>query len=328
MPTILNSKSIYYDDVNLIAQPQIHIKSRSEIPKELNRIIVAPMQSVVGEKFALEALRLGLQVCLPRFIKFENQVKIWEKARFLKLNVNNLWFSIGLNAKEQDVVYDFVNSQNDSLQNVNILIDVANGYLKSLQMTACFLNHPYNSRVMVGNVHSANGLALYSSHINYKSFFVRVGIGQGGVCKTAEVTGYTRGQITEIIECFNSKWANQIIVADGGIRNSGCAVKAFGAGADFVMMGGYFARAKEAQNVIDGEYSYWGGASHKQQLKDKGKIYRHSEGREVEIKEENVKSLEELVNDLWGGISSGVSYSGYNSLSCFIGNGVFEIKAK
>jgi hypothetical protein len=42
--------------------------------------------------------------------------------------------------------------------------------------------------------------------------------------------------------------------------------------------------------------------------------------------DDELRPLEELVDELWGGISSAVSYSGYNTLKRFIGNGVFEIK--
>jgi hypothetical protein len=52
MAKILKDKSIYYNDVNLIAQ-RCKVKSRSDIPKELNRIIVSPMQSIIGKTFAL-----------------------------------------------------------------------------------------------------------------------------------------------------------------------------------------------------------------------------------------------------------------------------------
>jgi hypothetical protein len=64
---------------------------------------------------------------------------------------------------------------------------------------------------------------------------------------------------------------------------------------------------------------------HKQQILSTGKTYRHSEGKEVAILDE-LSPLEKLVEELWGGISSAVSYSGYKTLKDFIGNGVFELK--
>jgi hypothetical protein len=115
------------------------------------------------------------------------------------------------------------------------------------------------------------------------------------------------------------------IVADGGIKNSGYAAKAFGAGADAVIMGGYFARAIEAETNLYGDGTYWGGASEKQQILATGKASRHSEGKEFKI-DEPILPLDKLVSDLWGGISSAVSYSGYKSLTDFVYNGYFEIK--
>ena len=55
MAQILKSKSIYYNDVNLVAQP-CKVKSRKDIPVELNRVIVSPMEAIVGKTFALKIL--------------------------------------------------------------------------------------------------------------------------------------------------------------------------------------------------------------------------------------------------------------------------------
>ena len=57
MAQILKTKSIYYNDVNLIAQP-CKVRSRRDIPVELNRIIVSPMEAIVGKTFALKANEL------------------------------------------------------------------------------------------------------------------------------------------------------------------------------------------------------------------------------------------------------------------------------
>ena len=68
---------------------------------------------------------------------------------------------------------------------------------------------------------------------------------------------------------------------------------------------------------VYGDGTYWGGASEKQQLIAQGVATRHSEGKEFKI-EDPILSLEKLTSDLWGGISSAVSYSGFNSLENFI----------
>lgn len=312
MPLFSNRSSLYYKDVNLIAGPQKFLSSRSEVPLELHRIIVAPMAAVVGETFVKKALELGLTVCLPRFDSLENRMRLLAS---LGNPQSKLYFSIGLND------FEAVKALKEIGHNY-ILVDVANGYLHSVREFVEKLQQDFFN-VMVGNIHSESGMEMY------RDVMVRCGIGSGGACGTSNMTGYNRGQITELNECqYLKEKQNNILIADGGISEPGYAVKAFGAGADYVMIGRMFAFAEESANIISGEYAYWGGASHYQQLKHKGAISRHSEGKVLKLDEDNIKPLSDIVNDLWGGISSGVSYSGYPSLKEFIGNGIFEIKNK
>ena len=328
MAQFLKTKSIYYNDVNLVAQP-CKVKSRKDIPVELNRIIVSPMEAIVGKTFALKANELGLTVCLHRFCSIAEQVELYNSLP----NKDNVFVSIGLND------WDRV----DALAEIGAtswLIDMANGYM-SKEIDECVLNLSERARIqdlMMGNVHSEYGFQMLANVAYDKSFkkFVRVGIAGGSPCATNDSTGYNRGPITEIMEIDeHNPWDSAsdaiymrdkpFIIADGGIKNAGYAAKAFGAGADYVMMGGYFARAFEAETHLRGDGHYWGGASHKQQILSTGKVYRHSEGKEVPILDE-LRPLETLVDELWGGISSAVSYSGCKTLSEFIGNGVFELK--
>jgi GMP reductase len=319
MAKILKTKSIYYNDVNLVAQP-CKVKSRKDIPVELNRIIVSPMEAIVGETFALKANELGLTICLHRFCSVEEQVDLFNKLP----NKANVFVSIGLNDWER--VQQLKDAGADKW-----IIDTANGYMHN-EIQKCVDKLSDVSSVydlMLGNVHTEKGFQLLSDikskHKHDK--YIRVGIAGGSPCATNDSTGYNRGPITEIMEIEECSPYDPkpFIIADGGIKNAGYAAKAFGAGADYVMMGGYFARAFEAETHIRGDGHYWGGASHKQQILSTGKVYRHSEGKEVQISDE-LRPIEALVDELWGGISSAVSYSGYDTLENFIGNGVFEIK--
>jgi len=319
MAQILKSKSIYYNDVNLVAQP-CKVKSRKDIPVELNRIIVSPMEAIVGKTFALKANELGLTVCLHRFCSIEEQVELYNSLPYKQ----NVFVSIGLND------WDRVKALNDAGAD-KWLIDMANGYMHN-EIQECVnklsdLVSIYD--LMLGNVHTERGFQLLSNiqskHKHDK--YIRVGIAGGSPCATNDSTGYNRGPITEIMEiegCYPNDH-KPFIIADGGIKNSGYAAKAFGAGADYVMMGGYFSKAFEAETHVRGDGHYWGGASHKQQILSTGKAYRHSEGKEVPILDE-LSSLQTLVDELWGGLSSAVSYGGYDTLTNFIGNGVFELK--
>jgi len=328
---LLNSKSIYYDDVNLIAQPT-EVKSRKEINQELERIIVSPMQSIIGQIFANKALDLGLTVCLHRFDStIQDRLKLINDV-FLNMknpetSVKRLWVSVGLKDLEniEAIIHQGVE---------NIIIDVANGYMSEVLEFTSQIYHKSGKqikKIMLGNIHSSSILPDYQALSDYFGIpiYFRCGIASGSVCNTKGMTGYNRGQITEIKECadwIEENNSNLILVADGGVANPACAAKAFGAGADYVMMGGYFAHAKEAQHVIDELYKFWGGASEFQQILSKGVAERHSEGKEKDINPEHLESLDKLVSDLWGGISSAVSYSGHPTLTKFIGNGVFEIK--
>jgi len=328
MAQILKSKSIYYNDVNLVAQP-CKVKSRKDIPIELNRIIVSPMEAIVGKTFALKANELGLTLCLHRFCSLEEQVELYNSLP----NKKNVFVSIGLN--------DWQRVERLAMEGVTSwLIDMANGYMSN-EIRSCVEKLSEQASIenlMMGNVHSERGFQMLANVALDKSFskYVRVGIAGGSPCATNDSTGYNRGPITEIMEIEGSNpWdpisdklypnRKPFIIADGGIKNSGYAAKAFGAGADYVMMGGYFAKAFEAETHQRGDGTYWGGASHKQQILSTGNVYRHSEGKEVPILDQ-LSPLEVLVDELWGGISSAVSYSGYETLSGFIGNGVFEIK--
>ena len=325
MATILDTKSIYYNDCNLIAQPgHPSIKSRSDIPKELDRIFVSPMEAIIGKTFAIEASRLGLSMCLHRFSSVSDQLDILKSTKIAN-PYSNVFVSIGLND------WDRVSIMKD--YTTNWVIDCANGYLPTITDSICkLLDSAQVKTLMIGNIHSKQGVQLYrqftkhwSNNNNFDLIF-RVGIAGGAACATSDMTGINRGQITEIMECSNeTKYhPNFFVAADGGIKNGNYASKAFAAGSNFVIMGGFFARAKEAETHVIGDGTYWGGASLKQQERC-GLIRRHSEGKVYKI-EENLVSLESLVNDLWGGLSSSVSYSGYKSLTDYIGNGVFEIK--
>lgn len=317
MAKILASKSIYYKDVCLIGRPNNLIKSRSEIPKRLDKIIVSPMAAICGETFLREALKLGLTVSLHRFCTIEEQCNLFKKIYYK--NSNRIWAAIGLNDWER--AYKLIDSGC-----TNLIIDVANGYLSCVGAGIDKLFYdPYPNRklkLMVGNIHTEEGFNLYKEYDNIR---VRIGIGGGSGCQSTLKTGIGRGAITEIMECYENRNGSQILLADGGQENPGYTALAFAAGADEVMIGGYFSKAEEAENIINREYKFWGSASYKQ-LEMSGSKKTHSEGKVINIDKSEIKPLKILVEELWGGIASAISYSGFNCLESFIGNGTFEVK--
>ena len=325
MAKILPTKSIYFNDVVIL--PGItQVNSRKEIQKELNRIIVSPMPAVVGYTFAKKALELGLTVCLHRFCSIEDEANLYVK---LCENIEeelraNIYPAIGL--------YDIDRLR--ALYHVgcnNFLLDIANGTVPKVRDFCRYLK-PYNLYgFMAGNVVSKEGvdhLWLSMKYACAQKYIIRIGQGNGVSCQTSDETGINRGQITELMEC--REWIgthNQSLwlASDGGINKAGSICKAFGAGADAVLIGGMFAKTEEAETNISGDGSYFGCASEKAQKLLKGEAFRHTEGKELQLKGDLIP-LEKLVDQLWGGISSCISYTGYKSVSDFIGKAVFEVK--
>jgi IMP dehydrogenase/GMP reductase len=320
MVRFLKTKSLYYHDVNLIASKGC-VVTRKDVPVERHRIFVAPMAAIIGERFAIAAARCGLSVVLHRFCDIETQVSIFNKIKDISPHA---WCAIGL--KEPARV--------EALRKAgceNFLLDVANGYSETTQKYLTeFTRSLKPRRMMAGNIHTATGFAILEHAMQNEEteHYVRVGIGNGAACLTTkEATGFGRGQISEILECCEYKRevsSHCRIIADGGIKTAADAAKAFGAGADFVMMGSYFARAEEAETHVIGDGTYWGGASTKQQ-ELYGGVRRHAEGTVLKISD-TLLPLSDLVDNLWMSLASAVSYSGKPTLSDFIGEGVFEIK--
>jgi GMP reductase len=332
MPTIKPTKSIYFNDVVLLQRAGV-VESRKNIPNELYRVIVSPMDALIGRNFVIEAAKCGLSIAIPRSYPLGEKFLLYSMFNSNKINEKQICFmGFGL---------DFV-CDDESLLNVfstaspNILFDIANGLIPQLGskidrfLRKSKYKYSNNESIMVGNVHTGVGYRLLFDIIEkypFSDVFIRVGIGNGSGCRTYDETHINRGQITELIECFDARTqinkAGIFTVSDGGISKPGYAAAAFGAGADYVLMGGYFTGAIEAETNINGDGTYWGCASDKQNKISN--LNKHSEGKVYKIEKE-LKPLSEICYQLWGGLSSAVSYSGYKTLSDFIGRGIFEIK--
>lgn len=324
MAIILKSKSLYYNDVNIISNKVSQISSRKEVPLELNRLIISPMAALVGKTFALEASKLGLTVCLHRFLNFTEQAEIYlsipEEYR------QNIYCSIGLN----DDYNRFIWLYNKGCR--KFCLDIALGTHRNIASYLRRLSPTYKiDGIILGNIHSKEGcnyLIKSSLDAGIKNTIIRCGIGGGVACKSSDTVGVNRGNITEIIECSeeSDRYETISICADGGLHKGANFCKAFGAGASYCMSGGFWMQSLEAESNLTGDGSYWGGASDKQQILYNGAKIKHSEGKEINKLHNNLRPLKEIVNELWGNISSFVSYNGNKTLTEAIGSTTFEIK--
>ena len=176
----------------------------------------------------------------------------------------------GINTRDyKERVPELVNAGADVL-----CIDSSDGFSEWQSETIKFIKAEYNGYVKVGagNVVDKDGF-LYL--VNAGADFIKVGIGGGSICITREQKGIGRGQATSLIEVakarneyFNETGIYIPICSDGGIVQDYHMVLALAMGADFIMMGRYFARFDESPTrklLVGNNYvkEYWGEGSNR-----------------------------------------------------------------
>lgn len=157
-----------------------------------------------------------------------------------------------------------------------LCIDSSDGYSEWQYDTLTWIKQTYGNKVLVGagNVVDKEGFEYL---VNAGADFVKVGIGGGSICITREQKGIGRGQATALIDVaqardeYMKKTGMYIpICSDGGLVHDYHMVLALAMGADFLMMGRYFARFDESPTKklrIGGNYvkEYWGEGSNRAQ---------------------------------------------------------------
>lgn len=194
-----------------------------------------------------------------------------------------------------------------------ICIDIANGYIDTfLHFCQCVRAEFPDKIIVAGNVVTRE--LVEQLILDGGVDIVKVGIGPGSACTTRLKTGVGMPQLSAIMECSDAAHGvNGHIISDGGITCPGDMAKAFGAGADFVMMGGQFAGHDQNPGDIidiDGKKykQFYGMSSDVAQQTHYGKMekYRSSEGRVLKIPYKG--DLNNTVLDFLGGIRSTCTY--------------------
>ncbi|MCH3885286.1 GMP reductase [Tenacibaculum aquimarinum] len=199
-----------------------------------------------------------------------------------------------------------------------ICIDVANGYSEHFVSFVKEMrsNHP-DKVILAGNVvtgEMVEELLLAGADI------IKVGIGPGSVCTTRVKTGVGYPQLSAIIECADAAHGlGGQIISDGGCKTPGDIAKAFGGGADFVMLGGMLAGHTQSGGDLvekNGEkYKiFYGMSSETAMHKHVGGVaeYRASEGKTVEILYRG--DVKHTIQDILGGVRSTCTYVGASRL--------------
>jgi len=228
---------------------------------------------------------------------------------------NNIAVSTGTSAADYEKLCLILNLYS-KLQ--FICIDVANGYSEHFVAFVKQVRKKFTDKVIIaGNVvtgEMVEELLLAGADI------IKVGIGPGSVCTTRVKTGVGYPQLSAIIECADAAHGlGGHIVSDGGCITPGDVAKAFGAGADFVMLGGMFAGHMESGGELmekNGEKFklFYGMSSSTAMQKHSGGVaeYRASEGKTVVVPYRG--EVEGTVLDILGGIRSTCTYVGASQL--------------
>ncbi|WP_273836979.1 IMP dehydrogenase [Halococcus sp. PRR34] len=207
-----------------------------------------------------------------------------------------------------------------------LFIDCAHAHNRNVIDSARELAAGVEADVVVGNVgtrEAAQELVEFADGI-------KVGIGPGSICTTRVVTGSGMPQITAVAQVADVASQHDIpVIADGGIRYSGDAIKAIAAGADAVMLGSYFAGTDEAPGrvvTMNGKRykQYRGMGSVGAMQSGGGDRYLKDADEDEDFVPEGVEaatpykgSVESELFQLVGGMKSGMGYVGAGTIPEF-----------
>ncbi len=308
--------ALTYDDVALVPQFN-NIPSRTEpsletwLTKKMKigiPLLAANMDTVISQELAEILIAQGTIPIFHRFTPYEEQakwVKKFKEKTFISCGIGKL--------DETRKLLD--------LGAIGVCIDVAHGHsdrmfhhIQDLKKT-----HP-DKEIIAGNVCTA---MAYHDLVNAGADAVKVGVGPGAACTTRMVTGFGVPQFSAVQDCARIAEKLRVpLIADGGIRTSRDVVLALAAGASTVMVGKLFAQTSESaapkrktdkypsgmeakfrgQASIDFQNDFYGGL----------KAKTVAEG--IDFWGPVTGGSEELINNLLGGIRSGMTYGGARNL--------------
>ena len=308
--------ALTYDDVALVPQFN-NIPSRTEplletwMTKKLKLsipLLAANMDTVISEKLADILIEQGSIPVFHRFTPFEDQIKWVKKYK------DKTFLSCGIQKLDES-------RQLLDLGALGICIDVAHGhsdrmfrYIEELKRS-----HPEKD-IIAGNVCTA---MAYHDLVNAGADAVKVGVGPGAACTTRMVTGFGVPQFTAVQDCARIAEKLRVpLIADGGIRTSRDVVLALAAGASTVMIGKLFALTEESaapkrkgeRSKTGYEAKFRGQASVDFQNEFYGGLKEKTVAEGIDFWSSVSGSALDLINELLGGIRSGMTYGGARSI--------------
>jgi len=323
---IIEETQLDFDDV-LIQPKRSDLNSRSEVDiiREFKKegrsdfscvpVCCANMACIAVPRTAKIFVRKGLLCAMEKHVNRDDLFRLYEDLSNESEGLTSrIALSIGI--KES---LDTIKEINENFD-VNIInIDVANGYMNSLQNRIKEVRNQFpNAWIIAGTVVTGD---IVTDLLNCGADIIRCGIGGGAMCLSRRVAGVGRPSVSMLQECSDA--AHQIhgyVMNDGGCKCPGDICKALGC-SDFTMVGSMFASAKECDGEIvynqlgQGYRKFCGMSSEYAQNKYFGGFkgnYRSSEGRQKLIK--ITDNLEDIIDNILGGIRSCMTYIGCHKI--------------
>ena len=331
-----------YNDV-LIKPKRSTLRSRNDV--DLNRtyifkysqkkwtgvpIVAANMDTVGNFSMAKALSQYNLMVAIHKHYQLNDWVNNY--VGLSDHEQTNVWFSIGTTERDQKNLNDLLNSTRTDRYSVvdwgdgnhypidKICLDVANGYSEHFVEVIQRIRENFpDIIIMAGNVVTSD---MTEQLILAGADVVKVGIGPGSHCTTRKMTGVGYPQLSAVAECADAAHGlGGLVCADGGCSTPGDISKAFGAGADFVMIGGMVngtdqADGEEIRNEhgeLTHKISYGMSSTVAQQKHGSGiKEYRASEGRVVKVPYRG--DVTKIIQEILGGLRSTCTYVGAKTL--------------
>lgn len=275
-------------------------------------IIAANMDTVGTFEMATALAPLGLSVALHKHYREDELVAFFGSLA----SKSAAFYSMGITRADAEKFDRVVQRAGDAIGYV--CIDVANGYTNGFVKFVEKFRQAYpRVTIIAGNVVTGEMTEeLVLSGVDV----VKVGIGSGSVCTTRSMTGVGFPQLSAVIECADAAHGlDGRICSDGGCVAPGDIAKAFGGGADFVMLGGMLAGHAECGGDLvekDGKQyrRFYGMSSRPAMEKYAGGVaeYRASEGKDVLVPYRG--PVADTVREILGGVRSACTYVGARKL--------------
>lgn len=268
------------------------------------------MDTISGEKMIRELAKLGAIGTLPRG-NLNLRVELCKK--FTKENIPCL-YAVGLkNGFEETKALKKAGAK-------MILIDVAHGGMSQVRKLAKEIKTKLKLWIVAGNIVTFPQAQAYKKD---SVDIARVGVGPGGLCITRLVAGSGFPQLSAVFETVS---AGIPVIADGGIKNPTDFVKAIAGGATVVMIGSLFAGCDETPGEVIHGYKTARGQASKEYMKDNSVAageFRAAEGVSTRVPAKG--QVENVINDLMGGLRSAMTYAGAKNLKDFQKKAVFNL---